>query len=346
MATSGTFTFAPKIDDIVTDALERCGVPQAEQSATQIQSSIFSLNMALVEFVNNQLNLWTVESGFLPLITGQNTYTLPLGTIDLLEVTLRTSQRPLNGTAASSAGGTAANAFDADNDTACTQTSANGNISYDWGAGATQNVCMVGIRSNIANIYTLAYEGSLDGTTWTTKLTVAATVYAYGEVIYYAIPAPAAYRYFRVRETGGATLNIQEVYFNLQISDYLLSRLSRSEYTAFAQKNTLGRPSSFYVNRISSPTVTFWQTPTDEFTMIYYNRIRQVQDVTAANQNVEVPYRFLEALISSLSYRMAVKYAPDKFAMLKQLADEAFLSAIKEDRERVDFRIYPNLTGY
>lgn len=346
MSTSSSYAYNPRIDDIVTDALERCGIAQAEQSATQVQSAIFSLNMALVEFANNQLNLWTVDTGFLPLITGQNTYSLPQGTIDLLEVTLRTSQRPVNGTAASSAGGVAANAFDGDTGTACTQTAPDGNISYDWGASVTQNISMVGIRSNNANTYTLAFEASQDGVVWDSKLSVTATAYTLGEANYYTVPTQAAYRFYRVRETGGATLNVQEVYFNTQVSDYLLSRLSRSEYTSFAQKNTSGRPSSFYVNRLSNPTVTFWQTPTYEFPLIYYNRIRQVQDVTAANQNVDVPYRFLEALISSLAYRMAVKYAPDRFATLKQLADEAFLSAIKEDRERVTFRIYPDLIGY
>lgn len=346
MATSGVYSYSPSVDDIITDAFERCGIAQADQSATQVKSAIFSLNMALVDFANNQLNLWTVESGFLPLITGQNTYSLPIGTIDLLEVTLRTSTRPLNGTAASSAGGIAENAFDGDNNTACTQTAPNGNISYDWGVGVMNNISMVGIRSNSVADYTLVFEGSQDGVTWVNKLSVISTAYTVGDVNYYSIPTQAAYRFFRVRETAGATLNVQEVYFNTQVSDYLLSRLSRSEYTAFAQKNTLGRPSSFYVNRMSNPTVTFWQTPTDQFPLIYYNRIRQVQDITAANQNAEVPYRFLEALIASLAYRLSVKYAPDKFPMLKQLYDEAFLAAIKEDRERVDFRIYPDLTGY
>ncbi len=346
VTTSNTYSFNPSIDDIITDAFERCGVPQAEQSATQIKSAILSLNMALVEFANNQLNLWTVDTGFLPLITGQNTYELPAGTIDLLEVTIRTSSRPLDGTATSSAGGTADYAFDGDNSTACTQTSINGNISYFWGADVTQNISMVGIRSNVAATYTLVFEASNDGSTWVNKLTVAATDYAYGEVKYYSIATQAAYSYYRVRETGGATLNVQEVYFNTQVSDLLLSRLSRSEYTSLAQKNTLGRPSAYYVNRLSAPTVAFWQTPNDNFPLVYYNRIRQVQDVTAANQKAEVPYRFLEALISSLAYRLSVKFAPEKFQMLKSLYDEAFLMAIKEDRERVTFRLVPDLMGY
>jgi hypothetical protein len=302
--------------------------------------------MALVDFCNNQLNLWSVDTGFLPLTVGQATYALPQGTVDLLEVTLRTTTRLLSGTAFSSAGGVAAYAFDGDPSTACTQTSADGYISYDWGAGVQNSVDMVGITSNVARTYTLVFEGSNDNVTWATRLTVAATAYEAAETKYYAIPAPIAYRYYRVRETGGAILDLVEVYFNQQVTDYLLSRLSRSEYISFPQKNVEGRPSAYYVNRLANPTVTFWQAPTSSYTMIYYTRISQPQDINGPTQTMPVPYRFFEALIASLSYRLAIKYAADKFQVLKGLYDEAFLMAIKEDRERVDFRITPNLTGY
>lgn len=346
MSTSGTYSFGPGIDDVVTEAFERCGILGSEVSSVQFNSALFSLNMALVDFANNQLNLWSVDSGFLPLVAGQATYSLPQGTIDLLEVTLRTTTRLLSGTAFSSAGGTAAYAFDGDPATACTQTSANGYISYDWGAGVVNSVDMVGFTSNVARTYTLVFEGSNDNSTWETKLSVAATAYGAAETKYYAIPAATAYRYYRVRETGGATLDAVEVYFNQQVTDYLLSRLSRSEYISFPQKNEPGRPSAFYVNRIASPTVTFWQAPLAQYTMIYYTRISQPQDISGPTQTLPVPYRFFEALIASLAYRLAIKYAADRFDVLKRLYDEAFLMAIKEDRERVTLRIKPDLTGY
>lgn len=345
LATSGISEFNPGIDDVVTEAFQRCGKLASEISATEFNSAIFSLNMALVEFCNNQLNLWEVESGFLPLTAYQAVYSLPTGTVDLLEVTLRTSTRLLSGTPAASSG-IAAYAFDGDPSTSCVQSAPNGNISYDWGAGVQNSVDMVGITSNVAATYTLVFEGSNDNVNWDARLTLAATDYAAAETKYYAIPAAIAYRYYRVRETGGATLDIVEVYFNQQVTDYLLSRLSRSEYISFPQKNIPGRPSAFYVNRIASPTVTFWQAPLPQYTMIYYTRITQPQTVGNGRETLPVPYRFIEALIAALAYRLAMKYAPEKFDVLKRLYDESFLMAIKEDRERVDFRITPNLTGY
>lgn len=343
MVSSGVYSFNPTIDDIITDAWERCGKEPPDISSDNVRSAIYSLNMTLVSFSNKQLNLWTVEQGFLPLDSGQGTYNLPSGTIDLLEVTLRSQNRLVTGggIAFSSAGGNADYAFDNDLTTACTQTSANGFISYDWGSGTVYAPQMVGIRSNAATTYTLVFEGSQDNSTWSNALTTAAATYAIGETKYYSIPAPANYRYFRVRETGGATLNVQEVYFNRMISDLLISRLSRSEYMALYNKGTIGRPLSYYVDRQISPTVTFWNVPNSTYNLVFYTRIRQMQDVTAANQTVDVPYRFIEAVTSDLAYRLATKFAPDRKADLGGDAEKAFEDAIREDRERVTFRFSP-----
>jgi hypothetical protein len=275
-----------------------------------------------------------------------STYTLPVGTVDCVQVSRRSSVRQLGGTATSSAGGTASNAFDGDTSTTCTQTSANGNISYDFGSGSTKTIALVGIRSNTTSTYALVLEGSSDGASYVNLATMASQSYTASTTYYFNVPVPTAYRYYRVRETAGATLDIQEIYLNDSIQDIQLSRLSNSEYFNMNNKTQTGTPSAFYVNRGLNCILSLWQTPDTSNDILVYQRIRQIQDITNGTQTLEVPYRFLEALTMGLSYRLSVKYAPDRAVLLKQAYDEAMQVAIDEDRERVTFSLVPDCSGY
>lgn len=346
MATSGLYNFNPDLIDIIEDAYERCDVAADMISARQMKSAMYSCNMVLADLSNKQLNLWTVEPGIIGLTPGRPTYELPQGTIGLLEVTIRNNFRPLDGTAASSAGGDADLAFDNDFDTSCLQTSSDGNISYDWGADITHTIDLVGYMSADDGELDLIFEGTYDMVTWVTAYDCEPTEYIAQQTQYFYVPNPRAFRGMRVRERGGATLDAAEVYFMYQVSDLLLSPMSRQEYTSIPNKLAVGRPLSFYFNRQINPTVTFWDTPNSQWQTIYYNRIRQVQDITAPQQTTDLPYRFLEAFTSSLAVKLAVKWGPHKLNDLIKLAELSVSAALTEDRERVPLRLTPDLTGY
>ncbi len=53
-----------------------------------------SFNLLSTEWANRGINLWTVESGSIPLVAGTATYNLPVDTIDLIEHVIR--QNPGN----------------------------------------------------------------------------------------------------------------------------------------------------------------------------------------------------------------------------------------------------------
>ena len=56
-----------------------------------------------------------------------------------------------------------------------------------------------------------------------------------------------------------------------------------------------------------------------------YYRVRRVQDSNLQNgEQVEIPYYFMEALAFGLAQRLAMIWAPDKVALMKPLADEAY----------------------
>lgn len=346
MVTSNVYTWSPGIDDIVTDAYERCGIDPSDISSQYWTSALFSINAVMVEFTNMQLNLWEVNPSLLALTEGVRSYQLPDGTVDVLEAYRRSFDRVLGGTATSSAGGTASLAFDDDLDTECTQTSANGNISYDYGTGNSVVITMVGYMAAVTATLTLTYEGSNDNSTWSTVLSKAAQSYPAQQIIWDIVSAPGSYRYYRVRASGGGTLNAVEIYFANNEKDYPLGRMSRQDYDGITNKTTSGIPLAFYIDRAVNPLMNIYQTPNTEFTVVKYNRIRQLQTVTGATQTMDTTFRFTEAMVSKLAAKLSVKRAPERLQMLNSEADKSIMLAQTEDRERVKGTFLPDLSGY
>lgn len=341
MSTSGTFTFGSSNNDaVVTEAFERLGILGDALTAQQIQSATRSFNLLLSQWISQGPNLWTVKEEMLSLTPNQGTYSMPTATSCILEATIRTSQRPLGGTAYSSAGGTAAYAFDDNSLTACTQTSADGYISYYYGANGDYGIAMVGIQSNVTTTYTLVGEYSSDNVTWTNSITIPAQTYTAGINVWFIPQVPTNATYYRIRETGGATLNVQELYFNTTLNDVPITAISRSEWVSYPNKNQSGRPTSFYFNRQINPSVTLWPVPSAGYNNLYYTRVEEMQDVGSLTNTPQIPQRFFEAACSGMAWRLAMKYAPEKAEALKADYQQAFDIACREDRERVPTRIY------
>ena len=67
-----------------------------------------------------------------------------------------------------------------------------------------------------------------------------------------------------------------------------------------------------------------------------------------ANNNMDVPFRFVPALISGLAYQLACK-RPEAFARipeLKALYEEEFQRAADEDRQRSAVMLVPGGYGW
>jgi hypothetical protein len=380
MLTSGTYNFgSPQSKDIIEDAYERIGIIPTKLTQQKIDAAQRSLNFILQQMVNKGNNLWTIRHGIIQLNENQNAYNLPPNGIDIKTAAVRQSNRNLGGIAYSSAGGNAASAFDYNSSTSCTQTTPNGYISYNWGA-AQFAISMVGIQSAQTVNYTLACEWSLDNINWTTALTIPSQTYEQGVLNWFVIPVPTPANVFRVREVDsvtfqswnmisdytwsqaagvtwgawqGTTLNVEELYFNTNLYDLIITRFSEFEYTSQPYKNTPGRPTSFWVDRQINPVIYLWPTPLPPWNCLYFTYWEALQDIGAMMDSAEVPARFLEPLCSALAYSLAKKEAalnPAVMQLLPQLksdADEAYRTAGSEDRERVPLRIYGDyLQGY
>lgn len=78
----------PDLSELFEEAFERAGLEM--RTGYDLRTARRSLNFLTLEWQNRGLNLFTIESGTVPLVAGTATYTMPTDTIDLIEHQLRT----------------------------------------------------------------------------------------------------------------------------------------------------------------------------------------------------------------------------------------------------------------
>ena len=120
--------------------------------------------------------------------------------------------------------------------------------------------------------------------------------------------------------------------------DRIIMPISRTEYASYPNKEQQGFPTVFWFDRLLSPTVTLWPVPNVDngpSTLSYY-RVTQIQDANLQNGlTVDIPYLWMEAFAYGLATRLAQIWAPDKVALLKPFADEAYQIAAEIGRAHV-----------
>jgi len=89
MTTSGTTAFDMDFTEIAEEAWERAGSEM--RSGYDLRTARRSMNLLTIEWQNRGINMWTVDSGAISLVSGTSQYTLPADTIDLMEQVIRTN---------------------------------------------------------------------------------------------------------------------------------------------------------------------------------------------------------------------------------------------------------------
>ena len=89
MATSGTTAFNMDFTEIAEEAWERAG--REMRSGYDLRTARRSMNLLTIEWQNRGINMWTIDSGTINLVSGTATYDLPADTIYLLEQVIRTN---------------------------------------------------------------------------------------------------------------------------------------------------------------------------------------------------------------------------------------------------------------
>ncbi len=134
---------------------------------------------------------------------------------------------------------------------------------------------------------------------------------------------------------------------NSENSDIQMTRLSRSEYSAVPNKSTQGQPLQFFVDKQISPTISVYPTPdeTSKYT-IHLNVLTRMDDVDAATNTLQMPFRFYPCLAAGLAYYISIKKNPERTGLLKQIYEEEFQRALDADEDRASFRITPDISNY
>jgi hypothetical protein len=137
---------------------------------------------------------------------------------------------------------------------------------------------------------------------------------------------------------------------NTSSSDLALERISFEEYNIIPNKSQIGRPSQYSIKRnVDNPTIHLYPVPDNSTGVLKVEGIRQLEDVNkSADQNADVPVRFLPALTCGLSYYLSMKnpgIPGDRIQMLKMNYEEKLMRAMEEDRERASIYFKPKI-GY
>ena len=215
MATSGSVTFRPNVEEIITEAFERCGIDPQTRTGHHAKSARRSLNLLFSEFSNRGINYWTVTQNTLTLSDGTASYALPAGTVDVMDAVVR--------------------------------------------------------------------EDSVDR---------------------------------------------------------MINKITIAEYNQIPNKTNEGKPSQYMIDRQYTPVIYFWLVPDKTYTLNYW-AINQLEDITASNQDTDVPYRWTDTICAGLASKLAMKYAPDKFQLLNEVYERAFDFSASSDSDGVSLRVQP-----
>lgn len=128
-------------------------------------------------------------------------------------------------------------------------------------------------------------------------------------------------------------------------SDTQISRISRDVYLNIPNKNTQGRPNQWYVDRQIVPKIRLYPTPDTTYSLVF-DRLTRIEDADTFGNTADVPFRFFPCLSAGLAYYIALKRAPDRVPLLKQLYEEEFNRAAFEDVDRANLSLTPRRDFY
>lgn len=213
----------PDLPEIFEEAFERAGLSLT--TGYDLKTVRRSFNLITLEWQNRGLNLWTINSGTISLTAGTSTYTMPAGTIDIIEHQIRT--------------GTGTNQVDTD-----------------------------------------------------------------------------------------------------------IQRISVSTFAKISAKNTQGKPSQVFVQRLaSSTTLTLWPVPdsADTYTLAHFHLLGTDGLASGISGDAAIPPRFVPCLISGLAYYIAMKKpeVANRVAPLKQEYEFQFELAANEDSDSSAIKFVP-----
>lgn len=303
--TSGTYgQTIYQVSTILDTALRRAGKRPTDATEDDIQAITNCLFLTLVGLANSGINLWTIQKQIIGLNAYQETYPLLPGTQSILKGLYRTITNANGGTPFSSDGqSTVGNLFAQNQALSFTQTAPNGYISYAFGGNV--NIKSLGILPFGGPTLSLVGEYSMDNEVWTQVAAFPTNVACQDNVWQYIdIDGPSGFApYFRIRETGGGTISARSLVFGHDPNEITMAPMNKDSYM---QQNTKAapqrQPTQYWYDRQINPQVHMWQMPNYSYDQAVMWCTREIQDVGALNNILQIPTRWYDAVISETAW--------------------------------------------
>jgi hypothetical protein len=308
MSTTGTSSFNLDMNDLVEEAFERCGLEL--RTGYDFRTARRSLNLLTIEWANRGINLWTVEQGQIPMVTGQSTYPLPDDTIDLMDMVIRTNN------------GSQSNQIDINISRIAEPTYmslpnklAQGRpiqVYVNRQSGSTNSVSSATIVGNIGATDTSITVNSVADLPSAGFLVIGSEVISYPNIV------------------GNVLTNVARGQNNTTAASHLSGATLTKTY-----------PPS--INVWPTPNA-----PGDQYTFVYY-RLRRIQDAGSGVRTQDIPFRFIPCMVAGLAYQLSTKLPgvdPNRIIMLKADYEQQFQLAADEDRDKSPIRFVPRNLFY
>ena len=354
MAYSDTYGQVYNVQTLIDHGARRCGKLAEELTSEQILSARESLGFVLTNLINIGIQYWAVKKEVVGLNANKYIYTLPNGANDVLNALYRTMTRP-TGSYTTSAGGTVSNAADNDVDTYCQQTSANGNISINFGTDNPVYAGSIGLLPYVSGggsaTWSVTLEYSTDGVTWNTLDDLGSVVVTDNQWIWTDIDPGQTVQYYRVRAYNGTTLALREFYVGNNSREITMARLNRDDYTNLPNKNfTANQPYQFWFNRtVPNPEIYLWPVPSDPFVQMTIWYSKQIMDVGDLTDELQIPQRWYLAVVNMLAHQMAMELPGvdvNRITYLEAQAEKSLNLAEQEERDKSPIYFAPNISVY
>ena len=160
--------------------------------------------------------------------------------------------------------------------------------------------------------------------------------------------------YIMYRSTGDGTSDatavygvddvLEAVYRNSSNVDSPLTKISRSQYSAFSNKTATGQPSQYWVQRfIDKVTMTLYLTPgtTQAGNFIHFYYLKRIQDAGDYTNEADVVNRFVPCMCAGLAYYLSMKKAPQRTQECKLIYEDELNRALQEDGSPASVYISP-----
>jgi hypothetical protein len=308
MTTSGTQVFNLDLSNIFEEAFERCG--KELRTGYEFRTARRSLNLLTIEWANRGINLWTIEQGAIPLVTGQAIYPVPVDTIQLLDTVIRQNNATLNQTDIN-----ISNIAEPTYSSIPNKLTQGRPIQY-WFNRQTGDT----------NPTTVTLSGGISATDTTITVSNVSGLAAAGFI-----------------KIGNETIS----YPNVDITNNQLLNCARGQNGTTAAAHLTGAAISVQnlpcVNIWPTPNA-----PGDQYTFIYW-RMRRMQDAGNGVNTQDIPFRLLPCLVAGLAAHLSMKLPqvdPTRIQMLKADYEEQWILASSEDRETAPLRIVPRNLFY